>query len=285
MDTELLKTFLEVHRCRHFGKAAENLYLTQSAVSFRIRQLESQLGVALFTRYRNNIQLTDAGERLLPHAEAMLLSLQRARQEMALSYQQRLQLALAASANIWDPFLQPRLPMLYQQLDNLTLRADVAAPDTLVRSLLERRLDLALLFDPPKVEELQVNELAALELTLVASRPDLTLAEALNGAYAKVDWGTLFNLQHAKLLKEQSPPILHTGNARIALTFIVEHGGAAYLPTELAAPALASERLFTVAEAPQLRREIYAASLKEAEQSALIEQICQLLSSPDDSVL
>ncbi len=45
MDTELLKTFLEVSRTRHFGRAAESLYLTQSAVSFRIRQLENQLGV------------------------------------------------------------------------------------------------------------------------------------------------------------------------------------------------------------------------------------------------
>ncbi|STJ14388.1 LysR-family transcriptional regulator (H-NS-dependent flhD regulator) [Escherichia coli] len=48
MDTELLKTFLEVSRTRHFGRAAESLYLTQSAVSFRIRQLENQLGVNLF---------------------------------------------------------------------------------------------------------------------------------------------------------------------------------------------------------------------------------------------
>lgn len=48
MDTELLKTFLEVSRTRHFGRAAESLYLTQSAVSFRIRQLENQLGCEPF---------------------------------------------------------------------------------------------------------------------------------------------------------------------------------------------------------------------------------------------
>ena len=50
MDTELLKTFLEVSRTRHFGRAAEALYLTQSAVSFRIRQLENQLGVKVIDR-------------------------------------------------------------------------------------------------------------------------------------------------------------------------------------------------------------------------------------------
>ena len=73
MDIDLLKTFVEVVRTRHFGKAAENLYITQSAVSFRIRQLEQGLGVNLFIRQRNNIQLTAPGERLLPHKLVIIL--------------------------------------------------------------------------------------------------------------------------------------------------------------------------------------------------------------------
>ena len=74
MNTDLLRTFLEVAKTRHFGDAADNLYLTQSAVSSRIKQLESALGVRIFTRQRNNILLTPAGERLLPHAENLLAS-------------------------------------------------------------------------------------------------------------------------------------------------------------------------------------------------------------------
>ena len=65
MDIELLKTFLELSRTRHFGRAAENLFISQSAVSARIRQLEDSIGAPLFTRDRNNIQLTSAGERFL----------------------------------------------------------------------------------------------------------------------------------------------------------------------------------------------------------------------------
>ncbi|WP_313771363.1 LysR family transcriptional regulator [Rheinheimera sp. 4Y26] len=87
MDTELLKTFLEVQKTRHFGKAAENLYLTQSAVSFRVRQLEQSLGVTLFSRFRNNIQLTAAGELLLPHAQAVLTAISAAKQQLNQQYQ------------------------------------------------------------------------------------------------------------------------------------------------------------------------------------------------------
>ena len=45
MDIALLKTFLEVAKTRHFGRAAENLYITQAAVSARIKQMEEDLGV------------------------------------------------------------------------------------------------------------------------------------------------------------------------------------------------------------------------------------------------
>ena len=78
MDTELLKTFLEVHRTRHFGRAGENLFITQSAVSARIRQLEESLGIKLFHRERNGIRLTPAGKRMAKHAEAILAAWHRA---------------------------------------------------------------------------------------------------------------------------------------------------------------------------------------------------------------
>ena len=85
MDTDLLKTFMEVSRTRHFGRAAENLYLTQSAVSFRVRQLEGLLGVELFSRQRNNIQLTPAGEKLIPLAESSVLLEQRIKHEVSIA--------------------------------------------------------------------------------------------------------------------------------------------------------------------------------------------------------
>ena len=41
MDIDLLKTFVEVNRMRHFARAAENLFVTSAAVSARVKQLES----------------------------------------------------------------------------------------------------------------------------------------------------------------------------------------------------------------------------------------------------
>ena len=83
MDIGLLKTFLEVNRTKHFGQAAENLFLTQSAVSARIKLLEQTLGVPLFTRSRNNIELTPAGARLVKLADSIINTWNRARLEIS----------------------------------------------------------------------------------------------------------------------------------------------------------------------------------------------------------
>lgn len=273
MDTDLLKTFLEVQRTRHFGKAAENLYLTQSAVSFRIRQLEQQLGVNLFSRYRNNIQLTAAGERLLPHAEAMLTTLQRAKQDVAVSAEQAAQLAIAATANIWDAFLLNSFIHLQQSLPALSWRAESFGREQTVRLILERNLDLAFLFDPPKVDEMQVEKLGMIRLLPVTTFEQNTAEYAMQQHYIFVDWGTSFHIQHAQNFPELPPPSLRTGNARIALGMILQNGGSAYLPEMMVQSLLENGQLRLISDAPVIAREVYAAALHKTPSAGLVQQI------------
>ena len=106
MDIESLRTFLEVARTRHFGKAAEELCVTQSAVSARIRQLEQTMGVALFTRQRNNIQLASEGQQLRKHAETIVQVWARARQETGLRAEFTRGLAVGAMWDLWETLLR-----------------------------------------------------------------------------------------------------------------------------------------------------------------------------------
>ncbi|MDR6983648.1 DNA-binding transcriptional LysR family regulator [Rheinheimera pacifica] len=273
MDTELLKTFIEVQRTRHFGKAAENLYLTQSAVSFRIRQLEQQLGVNLFSRYRNNIQLTAAGERLLPHAEAMLTALQRARQDVAVSAEQALQLSIAATANIWDAFLLQGFISIQQALPGLSWRAESMGKDQIARQVLERHLDLAILFDAPKVDEMQIDKLGDIKLLPVTTFASNNAAQAMQQQYILVDWGTAFDIQHARFFPDLPPPQLRTGSARIALELMQHSGGSAYLPDTMVKKLLADTSLRLIEDAPVMTRELFAVSLPKAAQRSQISDI------------
>ncbi len=192
MDTELLKTFLEVSRTRHFGRAAESLYLTQSAVSFRIRQLENQLGVNLFTRHRNNIRLTAAGEKLLPYAETLMSTWQAARKEVAHTSRHN-EFSIGASASLWECMLNQWLGRLYQNQDvhtGLQFEARIAQRQSLVKQLHERQLDLLITTEAPKMDEFCSQLLGYFTLALYTSAPS-KLKGDLN--YLRLEWGPDFN--------------------------------------------------------------------------------------------
>ena len=72
METDLLKTFVTVAEARSFSKAARDLYSTQFTVSRQIARLEEMLDTRLFVRYGRHVELTVAGELLLPLAHAIV---------------------------------------------------------------------------------------------------------------------------------------------------------------------------------------------------------------------
>ena len=72
MKIDNLKCFMAIKHYRHFTEAAENLYITQSALSKQIKALENELGVTLFERKQSVIRLTPAGEQISAHVEAIL---------------------------------------------------------------------------------------------------------------------------------------------------------------------------------------------------------------------
>ena len=73
MDTQSLQAFLAVAESNSFSRAAEQLHLTQPAVSKRIATLEAQIGARLFDRIGRRVTLTEAGQVLLPRARQILV--------------------------------------------------------------------------------------------------------------------------------------------------------------------------------------------------------------------
>lgn len=72
LDTRQLRHFVAVADTLHFGRAAERLGMTQPPLSQSIKALERDLGAALFTRTRRNVQLTSFGSQWLVHVRAAL---------------------------------------------------------------------------------------------------------------------------------------------------------------------------------------------------------------------
>ncbi|WP_199434533.1 LysR family transcriptional regulator [Qaidamihabitans albus] len=72
LDLAQVRAFVVTAELRNFSRAAERLYLTQQALSKRIRRLEDTLSVPLFLRTNRAVELTADGERFLPHAREVV---------------------------------------------------------------------------------------------------------------------------------------------------------------------------------------------------------------------
>ncbi len=75
MELNELKSFTTVAKTGSFSLAAEQLHLTQPAVSKRVASLELKLGTRLFDRIGRRISLTEAGRQMLPRARKLLLEI------------------------------------------------------------------------------------------------------------------------------------------------------------------------------------------------------------------
>ncbi len=82
MDSLALKTFAAIAKTGSFSLAAQELHLTQPAISKRLSSLERQLNCTLFDRVGRKIQLTEAGRTLQPHATLILSQLDQANQAL-----------------------------------------------------------------------------------------------------------------------------------------------------------------------------------------------------------
>ena len=82
VSSDMLRSFVQVAECSSVSKAALSLAIGKSVVSKRIGQLESTLGVTLFSRNTRNVVLTAAGSTYLEHAKKVLIELSAAEERL-----------------------------------------------------------------------------------------------------------------------------------------------------------------------------------------------------------
>jgi len=275
VDLELLRTFLEVNRTRHFGRAAEALHLTQAAVSARIKHLEGILDTSLFDRAGREIRLTPEGNRLKRHADLLLAEWRKARQEVTAGGA-KYQMSIGGSPRLWDVILLEWLIELRKQHPEFALITHSLPPDNLLRGVLDGVIDLAVMLDPPVLETLDAREVATLKLVLVSDRAGVSIDEAVNETFLLVDWGLAHALELQRTFPDMPEPRTRLANARMAIRYLREIGGSAYLPLPNVFSAIKRGKLHRVHGAPTFERGVYAVYPVRSDKEGIIRHSLQL---------
>jgi DNA-binding transcriptional LysR family regulator len=254
MDLEQLRTFLEVCKTRHFARAADNLFITQAAVSARIRQLEQQVGHRLLTRDRNNIQLTAAGHQFVSYAEAIVDTWNKALMETGPADAPLI--GIGCLASLREIYLDNWLVALLQRHGERRLQLESLNTLEIISRVRDGSLDIGMVYDSPRSPDLWVEAATSFELTLVSTRPGISLAAGIED-YVHVDWGT--SLAAAR---DTRPPGIVSTRARLDSAFLARRlvlaiGGCAFLPGPLIADDLAAGRLHAVAGSASPSRSVF----------------------------
>ncbi len=271
MDLNLLRTFVEVHRLRSFGAAARSLHVTQAAVSARIRQLEAQLGTRLFDRSKRNVRVNATGQRFLHFADVIISEWRRARHTIGRDGAETVQLSIAGSLRLWDVLLQSGwLHELRRANPDMAIRAEAGTPESLITRLFDNLLDVVVMLEPPRVELIATKHLTTIDLTLVSTKANQGVDDALGAGYVMVDWGQAFEVEHRQMFPDIPEPLTTVSNSGMALDYLKAIGGAAFLPGRVIAPEIEAGNLFTVTGSPVISRNVYGLYLQRSPKAALI---------------
>jgi len=168
IDLRELRYFQSVARTGNFSRAARELNIGQPNVTHQVQKLEQELGTQLLIRHGRGVTLTQAGSCLMDRID-IIMGLLDAPIEQAAAPEQtpgRLSLALPAET---VPLLAPRLVEVCRtRWPHVTLAIREGSSASLEEWVLGRRVDVAVLQDPPVLDELDIEPVLTERLGLVA---------------------------------------------------------------------------------------------------------------------
>lgn len=231
----------------------------------------------LLTRSRNDIQLTPAGQKLLPHAEHIVNRWTQAQHEVVLHEEERAALNIAAVLPVFDLLFGAWVQQMWDEHPDIGLTIDILGGTALSERLLDRSVDVAVTYDPPSDPDLKIERLQPLKLRLLSTTKGTSAADAMGANYVFVDWGTWFNVAHARHFPDYVPGGLRVRSPKLVFELLAERDGACYLPVKLGSDQTDELDLYPVEDAPAIEHAAYAVYANDLPNRSLVETILALL--------
>src|ERR1700744_4841924 len=163
-----IRVFRAVAQHLNFSRAAEELLLTQPAITQQIKALEDEFGVPLFDRGGGHIALTAGGKALLPFAERMKELSDEALAAVAKAFGQHAgELALGASQTIGQYLLPTFVAGFWRANPKVRITARSGNTDAMLEALMAREIQLALVEGPEQRKDLHIEPFMEDHMVLV----------------------------------------------------------------------------------------------------------------------
>ncbi len=169
MENYRIIVFRAVAEQASFRKASEILHLSQPAVSQHIRALEEELGIRLFDRSGNRVNLTDAGKLILDYAHKGAQLAQKTRESIAeISGDLRGELRIGASTTVAQYILSTMLGAFQTRHPNIKLSAVSGNTEDIVARLAVASIDVGMIEGPPLTREIHLESFLEDSMILIA---------------------------------------------------------------------------------------------------------------------
>ena len=255
MNIVNLQTFLSIVETGSLVRASEQLNVTQSTVTARLKSLEEALGSQLLNRDKSGVSLTPAGAKLMRYAQIMTGLWRQARRETALPEGLAALCTLGCHADLWDDAGRRAVTLLTHDRPELALTILGGSDGELERGLSEGLLDMVLTHRFRLRGGLSARELPPEEIALYGTRPGM--AHKGNADYVFVDHGEEYRKGHGETYFDANTARVEFSSSTWAIGYLMDRGGQAYLPRALAAGPLSEGRLHAVPDAPVFQRRRY----------------------------
>ncbi len=170
MELRQLRYFTAIARCGSFSKAADEVFVAQSALSNQLAQLEDELGTQLFHRNRRGVELTEAGRNFHAHAKTILRQVEDAKASVRVAQDEPSgKVVFGIPHSVSNALALPLLMELRRELPKVDLELTEELTGNLIPQLRSGQVNLAVLFDDGTLGEFEATPLIDEEIFLIGA--------------------------------------------------------------------------------------------------------------------
>ncbi|WP_421850204.1 LysR family transcriptional regulator [Novosphingobium sp.] len=263
MDIAIARTFLEVVKTGSFVRAAENLNLTQTAVSARIRVLEEQLDRQVFVRNKSGARLTAAGEQFQRFATTLVQVWARAQLAVGLPPGRETVVTIGVELSLWNPLLRHWLIWMRRECPEIAVSTRIDTSERLIEQVQDGSLDVAVIYGASSRPGLVVELL--FEEKLVLARSTTTSGPPGPNSHVQIDWGEDFAASYHAAFPDRPNAVVSISYGPLALEYILTVGGSGYFRKGFIRSYLEDGRLALVPGGPEFSYSAYVVHSAKAD--------------------